>query len=68
MVSSQIETHLKALENLATQIFVITLALSNYGNPLDDLPKAEEDAKRIHELFEKLGVPEDKISHLVNPD
>ncbi len=68
MVSSEIETRLKVLDDLATQLFVITLALSKYGNPLDDLPKAEEDAKTMHELFKKLGVSEDKISHLVNPD
>ena len=49
-------------------MFVIILALSIYGNPEDDLPSAEEDANTMHELFSRLGVPEDKISHLVNPD
>ena len=43
------------------------MALSNYGNTNLDLPEAERDAQTMHDHFKKMGVPEDKISHLVNP-
>jgi hypothetical protein len=44
------------------------VALSNYGNTDLDLPEAERDAQTMHDHFRKMGVPEEKISHLVNPD
>ncbi len=53
---------------LVTEFVVITVAQSNYRNKDLDLPQAEEDAQAIHDHFSKMGVPEDKISHLVNPE
>ena len=45
------------------------MAISNYGNKeLEDIPSAVEDAQTIVENFKNLGVQEDRIFHLVNPE
>jgi hypothetical protein len=44
------------------------VAVSKYGSKDRDLLEAEKDAQTMHDHFRKMGVPEDKISHLVNPD
>ena len=41
MGSSQSKTHQTLLDLFVTKIFLITVALSNYGNRKLDLPSAE---------------------------
>ncbi len=59
MESSQKETRPTPLDLLVTQIFLITVALRNYGNTDLDLPDAEKDAQTMHDHFRKMGVSED---------
>jgi hypothetical protein len=57
-----------------TQIALITIALSDYENENEvenefkNLPATKEDAQTMHDYFSKMGIPEDRIFHLENPD
>ena len=67
MVSSS-KVALQKATKLVSKSILMTVAISANVNPLDVILKAEVDATKIHDLFSKMGLQENYILHLVNPN